>query len=49
VLDRERSASKSAVSREFVGRTGEHLRALMGRSLADVRLLVFMSGRSLHG
>ncbi len=42
VIDRERSASKSAVSREFVGRTGEHLRALMSRSLADVRLAALM-------
>jgi len=42
VLDAERSSSKSAVSREFVGRTGEHLRALMARSLADVRLAALM-------
>ncbi len=33
----ERSASKSAVSREFIGRTREHLDALMSRDLADVR------------
>ncbi len=32
VVDAEQSTSKSAVSREFVGRTGEHLRALMARS-----------------
>jgi len=42
VGDAERSTSKSAVSREFVGRTAEHLRALMGRSLADVRLAALM-------
>ena len=29
VLDAERSTSKSAISREFVGRTSEHLAALM--------------------
>src|SRR5215208_4354374 len=34
----ERSTSKSAVSREFVGRTGEHLADLMSRRLDDVRL-----------
>jgi putative transposase len=50
VIDRERSASKSAVSREFVGRTGEHLRALMSRSLADVRLAALMlDGLELKG
>jgi len=50
VLDRERSSSKSAVSREFVGRTGEHLRALMSRSLADVRLAALMlDGLELKG
>ena len=50
VLDAERSASKSAVSREFVGRTGEHLRALMSRSLADVRLAALMlDGLELKG
>jgi transposase-like protein len=38
IVDTVRSTSKSAVSREFVGRTGEHLRALKSRSLADVRL-----------
>jgi hypothetical protein len=38
VVDAERSTSKSAVSREFVGRTSEQLRALMSRSLGDVRL-----------
>jgi len=50
VVDRERSTSKSAVSREFVGRTGEHLRALMSRSLADVRLAALMlDGLELKG
>ena len=37
VLGAERSTSKSAVSREFVGRTREHLQALMSRALADIR------------
>src|SRR5215212_4722925 len=50
VVDAERSASKSAVSREFVGRTGEHLKALMSRSLADVRLAALMlDGIELKG
>jgi transposase-like protein len=50
VADVERSASKSAVSRVFVGRTGEHLKALMGRSLADVRLAALMlDGIELKG
>ena len=50
VVDVERSASKSAVSREFVGRTGEHLRALMARSLGDVRLAALMlDGLELKG
>ena len=50
VVDAERSASKSAVSREFVGRTGEHLKALMSRSLADVRLAALMlDGLELKG
>ncbi len=50
VVDGERSTSKSAVSREFVGRTGEHLRALMNRSLADVRLAALMlDGIELKG
>ncbi len=50
VVDRERSSSKSAVSREFVGRTGEHLRGLMSRSLADVRLAALMlDGLELKG
>jgi putative transposase len=46
----ERSASKSAVSREFIGRTREHLDALMSRDLADVRLAVLMvDGIELKG
>ena len=50
VVDAERSTSKSAVSREFVGRTREHLDALMGRALADVRLAVMMlDGIELKG
>jgi transposase-like protein len=47
---RERSASKSAVSREFVGRTREHLDELMSRELADVRLAALMiDGIELKG
>ncbi len=50
VIARERSASKSAVSREFVGRTREHLDALMSRDLADVRLAALMvDGIELKG
>ncbi len=50
IVDAERSTSKSAVSREFVGRTGEHLKALMARSLADVRLAALMlDGLELKG
>jgi len=46
----ERSASKSAASRAFIGRTGEHLQALMSRSLADVRLAALMlDGIDLKG
>src|SRR5215218_9303782 len=37
-----RSASKSAVSRQFVGRTRENLEALMRRRLDDLRLPVLM-------
>jgi len=45
-----RSTSKSAVSREFVGRTGENLEALMARRLDDVRLAVMMiDGIDLKG
>ncbi len=50
VIARERSASKSAVSHEFVGRTREHLDALMSRDLADVRLAALMiDGIELKG
>ncbi len=50
VVNAERSTSKSAVSRAFVGRTGEHLRGLMSRSLADVRLAALMlDGLDLKG
>jgi transposase-like protein len=50
VLAEERSTSKSSVSREFVGRTTEHLRALMSRDLADVRLAALMlDGIELKG
>ncbi len=45
-----RSTSKSAVSREFVARTREHLEALMQRRLDDVRLAVLMiDGIDLKG
>jgi putative transposase len=45
-----RSTSKSAVSREFVARTGERLAELMGRRLDDVRLAVLMlDGIDLKG
>src|ERR671936_2946293 len=45
-----RSTSKSAVSREFVSRTREHLDALMSRRLDDVRLAVLMlDGIELKG
>jgi putative transposase len=50
VLAAERSTSKSAVSREFVGRTTEHLRALMSRPLGDIRLAaVMLDGIELKG
>lgn len=50
VLDAERSVSKSAVSRAFVGRTSEHLQALMSRSLADTRLAaLLLDGIELKG
>ena len=50
VLGAERSTSKSAVSREFVGRTRQHLQALMSRSLADIRLAALMlDGIELKG
>jgi putative transposase len=50
VLVAERSASKSAVSREFVVGTRAHLHALMRRRLDDVRLAVLMiDGIELKG
>jgi putative transposase len=50
VVDAERSTSKSAVSREFIARTGEHLVALMSRRLDDVRLAALMlDGIELKG
>lgn len=50
VTKAERSTSKSAVSREFVARTGEHLTALMSRRLDDVRLAALMlDGIELKG
>jgi len=50
VVDGERSTSKSSVSREFVGRTREHLDALMSRSLSDIRLAALMlDGIELKG
>ena len=42
IVAAERSTSKSAISRAFVGRTSEHLAALMSRSLQDIRLAVLM-------
>jgi putative transposase len=50
VAQAERSTSKSTVSREFIARTGEHLTALMARSLSDVRLAALMlDGIELKG
>src|SRR5215210_3487320 len=50
VTEAERSTSKSAVSREFVARTGEHLKTLMSRCLDDVRLAALMlDGIELKG
>jgi putative transposase len=50
LLAAERSTSKSAVSREFVGRTREHLDQLMSRPLADIRLAAIMlDGIELKG
>ena len=50
VAEGERSTSKSSVSREFVGRTREHLLALMSRRLEDVRLAALMlDGIELKG
>lgn len=42
VVDRERSTSKSAVSRMFISRTREGLIDLMSRPLADMRLVALM-------
>src|SRR3954451_15291016 len=48
--DVARSTSKSAVSREFVSRTREHLLDLMSRPLEDLRLAVVMlDGIELKG
>jgi transposase-like protein len=50
VEDASRSTSKSAVSREFVSRTREHLIELMSRPLGDLRLAVLMlDGIELKG
>lgn len=50
VLARERSASESAVSREFVHRTRQQLSQLMSRSLQDTRLATLMvDGIELKG
>jgi putative transposase len=50
VAEAERSTSKSSVSREFIGRTREHLLALMSRRLDDVRLAALMlDGIELKG
>lgn len=50
IVEQERSASKSSVSREFVKRTREHLDALMARRLADMRLAALMlDGIELKG
>jgi transposase-like protein len=47
---KQRSSSKSAVSRQFVSRTREHLIELMSRPLADLRLAVLMlDGIELKG
>jgi putative transposase len=50
VDEQARSTSKSAVSREFVSRTREHLLELMSRPLEDLRLTVLMlDGIELKG
>lgn len=50
VSDAERSVSKSSVSRAFVSRTRDQLRALMSRDLSDVRIAVLMiDGIDLKG
>jgi transposase-like protein len=48
--DGERSVSKSAVSRAFISRTRDQLKALMSRDLSDVRIAVLMiDGIDLKG
>ena len=42
VSDRERAVSKSAVSRQFISRTRDQLKALMSRDLSDLRIAVLM-------
>lgn len=42
IADAEKSVSKSAVSREFVARTREHIDKLMSRDLKDSRLAALM-------
>jgi len=50
VTHEERSVSKSAVSRAFVSRTRDQLKALMSRDLSDVRIAVLMiDGIALKG
>lgn len=50
VSDGERSVSKSSVSRAFVSRTRDQLKALMSRDLCDVRIAVLMiDGVDLKG
>jgi putative transposase len=50
VTERERSVSKSAVSRAFISRTRDQLKALMSRDLCDVRIAVLMiDGIDLKG
>jgi putative transposase len=50
VSERERSVSKSSVSRTFVSRTRDQLKSLMSRDLSDVRIAVLMiDGIDLKG
>jgi transposase-like protein len=50
VAAQERSVSKSTVSRAFVSRTRDQLKALMSRDLSDVRICVLMiDGIDLKG
>ena len=50
VIGRERGISKSAVSRAFVSRTRDQLKALMSRDLGDLRIAVLMiDGIDLKG